>query len=149
MVNIYKLISYLKGNNIKTVFTFHSEVIYTTGCSYSLDCDKWKSRCYDCNELHRHRPNSWYFDQTSKEWDLMNNAFKDFADIKICCVSKWVENRTKQSPFLKDKYITTVENGLDTDIFNFNYSDDEKAIVKDKYKLTDDYFIFVTPDFFF
>lgn len=148
IMNIYKVMDYLKNNNIKTVLTFHAEFMFTSGCAHSLNCDKWKTGCSSCNQLKGYRPHSWLFDRTYKEWHLMKNAYEKFDDITICCVSDWLKNRAMQSPFLTDKKVVTVGNGLDKTIFNNSYKTYEKKEVLSKYNLLDkEYFIHVTPNF--
>ena len=41
-VNIYKLLEFLKRMEINTILTLHAEFMYTAGCGYALDCEKWK-----------------------------------------------------------------------------------------------------------
>jgi glycosyltransferase involved in cell wall biosynthesis len=124
-LNIYKILNYLKLHNIKTVLTLHAEFMYTAGCGYSLECEKWKTGCGGCPQLKDGRPLSWFFDRTAKEWHLMKNAFRGFDNITIVPVSQWLCDRAKQSPFLKEKQFVVIGNGIDTlRIFRpTNYSD--------------------------
>ncbi|TVY07217.1 glycosyltransferase [Paenibacillus cremeus] len=113
-VNIYKLLEFLKWKNIKTVLTLHAEFMYTAGCGYSLECEKWKTGCGICPELNRERAKTWIFDRSAEEWSMMSKAFNGFNNLIIVPVSEWVGNRVKQSPFLKDKNISVITNGIDT-----------------------------------
>ena len=36
-VNIYRLITYLKNHQIKTILTLHAEFMYTANCGYAFD----------------------------------------------------------------------------------------------------------------
>lgn len=148
MVNIYKLLNFLKSNKIKTILTIHAEFMYTAGCAYAIDCEKWKTGCFKCQELKRHRPHSWYFDRSTKEWLMMRAAYKEFDNLIVCCVSDWLKNRSIQSPFFKETKVITVVNGLNTNIFNCLYTKNENLRILSKYKINDlDYYLHVTPDF--
>lgn len=143
-VNIYRLLRYLKINNIKTVLTLHAEFMYTAGCGYALECEKWKNGCGNCPQLRTERPNSWFFDRSKKEWIKMSKAFNEFNNLTICPVSDWLKYRAKQSPFLKDKNFETVTNGINTEIFRYR----SNKSLKDKHKIKDEKIIIhVTSDF--
>lgn len=114
MVNIYRFFEYLKFNNINTVLTLHAEFMYTAGCGYALDCEKWKKGCGNCPQKGKGRPSSKIFDKSAEEWKLMKKAFEGFDNIVITSVSKWLHDRAKQSPFFTDKKMQVVLNGIDT-----------------------------------
>ncbi|BCZ49023.1 glycosyl transferase [Clostridium gelidum] len=111
-VNIMTLMKYLKKNNIKTIWTFHCEFMYTGKCGYSYDCEKWKSECGYCPNLKDY-PTTMFFDFTKKMFNDKKEIFKDFNNLTIVTPSKWLADRVKQS-FLKDKEIVVIHNGIDT-----------------------------------
>ncbi|SFF58671.1 Glycosyltransferase involved in cell wall bisynthesis [Halobacillus alkaliphilus] len=115
MVNIYKLLKFLKKNKIKTVLTLHAEFMYTAGCAHALDCEKWKSGCGSCPQKNSGRPSSKIFDRSADEWVLMKEAFEGFDNLIITSVSKWLHDRAIQSPFFLDKEMKVVLNGIDTE----------------------------------
>lgn len=148
IVNIYKILEYLKSRNIKTVLTLHAEFMHTAGCGYANECEQWKTGCCsdgsECPGYNTLRPTSWIFNRCNKEWNMMKAAFSEFDNLTICPVSDWLKDRAIQSPFLKDKKFITVKNGLDTDIFkirNYNH-------LREKHSLNNEKIILhVTPDF--
>jgi glycosyltransferase involved in cell wall biosynthesis len=147
-VNIYKLLNYLKDRKIRTVLTLHAEFMYTAGCSYSYDCEQWKTGCCEngrpCPQFNRTRPPSWIFNRCATEWRMMRNAFRGFDRLVICAVSDWLRDRAIESPFMSDKKVITVMNGLDTEIFKRTSTDG----LKDKHGLTSEKIILhVTPNF--
>lgn len=149
-VNIYRLIEWLKKNKIKTVLTLHAEFMYTGGCGYSLDCNKWVSKqgCYNCDKL-KTEFHSIFFDRTNYMWKRMIKAFNGFDNDKIiiASVSPWLMKRAKQSYALKDFRHVVVMNGLDTSIFH-NYDDNETLSLKKKNNLSNEKIILhVTPFF--
>jgi glycosyltransferase involved in cell wall biosynthesis len=144
-VNIYKLLRFLKANNLPTVLTLHAEFMYTAGCGHALACDKWKTGCGHCSQAGFGRPSSKVFDRSAEEWKLMAEAFAGFNNLIIAPVSGWLGARAQQSPFLKAKSFVIVTNGLDT-VNTFkptNYNEFTK-----KYSLANEKIILhVTPNF--
>lgn len=117
MVNVYRLLDYLKKNDIPTVFTIHAEFPYTAGCSHSVECTKWLTGCHHCEKIGNERPTSWFFDRSSHEWKRMQQAYQGFDKLTLCTVSDWLRDRAVQSPFYRDKRVVTVLNGLNTNVF--------------------------------
>lgn len=140
-VNIIPLIEFIKKRNIKTIWTFHCEFMYTGKCGHAYECEKWKNECKDCPQVKEY-PKSLFFDFTRKMFNDKKNIMKDFNNLVITTPSEWLEKRVKES-FLKDKKILTVHNGIDTDIFHFrDYGD-----LKLKYKLKEEKIVLsVAPD---
>lgn len=142
MVNIYKVLKYLKKNNIPTVLTNHAEFMYTGGCTHAVGCDKWKTGCFSCTRIKKEHPITYFFDRTEKEWKLMQQAYSGFERLHICNVSDWVTNRALQSPFYKGYPVDTVFNGLNTKIFYYRESLRENICTEDKPII-----VHVTPGF--
>ena len=117
-VNVYRLVNWLKKNNINTVLTLHAEFLHTGNCGHALDCEKWKNGCGKCPRL-KQETLSLFFDRTKNSWMKMKKAFEDFDNLVVVSVSPWLMNRAKQSPILKDKRHVVVLNGLDENIFYY------------------------------
>ena len=118
-VNIYRLVSWLKKHDIKTVLTLHAEFMYTANCGYALDCDKWQTGCGHCPRL-KQETKSFFIDGTHKSWMKMKKAFYGFNDnLVVTSVSPWLMERAKLSPILNDKKHEVVLNGVNTDVFHF------------------------------
>lgn len=118
-VNIYRLVSWLKKHDIKTVLTLHAEFMYTANCGYALDCDKWQTGCGHCPRL-KQETKSFLIDGTHKSWMKMKKAFDGFNDnLIVTSVSPWLMERAKLSPILNDKKHEVVLNGVNTDVFHF------------------------------
>ena len=115
-VNIYKIINYLKTNNIPTVITLHAEFMYTGSCGHAYECQKWKTGCGECPQLWL-ATKSYWLDRTNTAFWKMKNAFEGFDNLKIVAVSRWLEDRAKQSPIIQGHSTTVIHNGLDTSIF--------------------------------
>jgi len=132
-VNLAPVINYLKCNNIKTVWTFHCEFMYTGKCGHAYDCEKWKTQCGHCPQVKEY-PASWGLDFTRKMFKDKKALFAGFDNLTIVTPSQWLADRVKQS-FLGDKTIQVVYNGIDTDnIFHPRKFDH----LKEKYNITDE-----------
>lgn len=121
-VNIYKLIEWLKKNNIKTVLTLHAEFMYTGGCGYALDCTQWSTN-EGCGHsmkcpLYQSEFHS-YLDCSYIMWKKMKKAFDNFNDnLIITSVSSWLMERAKKSPIMHDKKHVVIYNGVDISVFH-------------------------------
>lgn len=143
VVNVYKLLDFLKKSNIKTILTFHSEIFYTGGCSHTFDCKKYLTGCGNCPNLWE-ATHSIYFDNTNFFWKKLENTYKNFNNLYITCVSEWLMNRTMTSPFFKKKQIALVRNGVNTNVFKYQFD----ISIRNKYATIDQKIIIhVTPSF--
>lgn len=113
-VNIYRLMDYLKVNNIPTIVTLHAEFIHTGNCGHAFECNKWKSGCGKCPYL-KQSTHSLVFDRTHEAWVKMKGSFEGFNNIIITSVSPWLHERAKESPILSDKEHHVILNGIDTE----------------------------------
>lgn len=111
-VNLAPVINYLKKNNIKTVWTFHCEFMYTGKCGHAFECEEWKNECGKCPQVKEY-PSSLLFDFTRKMFKEKKRLFDGFDNLKIVTPSKWLADRVKQS-FLGDRDIKVIHNGIDT-----------------------------------
>lgn len=123
-VNIKPLINYIKKKNIKTVFTFHCEFMYTGKCGHSYECTNWKTFCHKCPHLLDY-PKTLFFDHTKYMFNQKKELFSNWNNLLITTPSSWLENRVKQS-FLKDKNIQVIHNGIDSNIFYPRKTEDFK-----------------------
>ena len=119
-VNIYRLVEFLKVNKIPTVLTLHAEFMYTGGCSYSIDCEQWKSDM-GCGHvkcpLYGKELKSMMGDRSGEMWHRMKVAFDGFERLVVVSVSPWLMERAKASPILGGYRQQVIFNGLDTEIF--------------------------------
>ena len=127
-VNIYKLVKWLNENNIPTVLTHHADFMFTANCSHSLECEKWKNRCSDC-QYWKKNTKSFFINNTEKSFDLMKDAFENFKYLKVVSVSPWLQGRSKDSKIFANYPNSTVMNGLDTEVFCLM----DKRILKKRY----------------
>ncbi len=118
-VNIYRLVTWLKENHIKTVLTLHAEFMYTANCGHALECERWKKGCGGCPR-RKAETRSLLFDGTAASWKLMKSAFDGFDEgLIIASVSPWLMERAARSPILANKQQCVIYNGLDTNVFKY------------------------------
>ena len=143
-VNIYKLITWLKKEHIKTVLTLHAEFMYTANCAHALECEKWKTGCGNCSRF-KTETKSIFIDATAKSFKKMKKAFEGFEkNCTIVSVSPWLMDRAKASLILKDFEHRVVLNGLDTDVFKPCDTED----IKKELGITNEKVVFhATPNF--
>jgi glycosyltransferase involved in cell wall biosynthesis len=121
-IDINTVVNFLKMENIPTVWTFHSEFMYTGKCGHALDCDKWRTHCDECPSLDDY-PKS-YIDRTAKMFDSKYKMFEDFENIHIVSPSDWLARRIRASVIAGSKDITVIPNGLDVNVFYPRDTDD-------------------------
>jgi glycosyltransferase involved in cell wall biosynthesis len=112
-VNIVPVIKYLKKIDVKVVWTFHCEFMYTGKCGYAYECEGWKKQCGNCPHLNDY-PRSLYLDFTRFMFNQKKTLFDSFNRVKIVTPSKWLADRVSQS-FLKTKDIRVIHNGINTE----------------------------------
>lgn len=118
VINIYKLLDFLGRFGKKIIITLHAEFFYTGLCSYSFDCNQFKTKCLKCPVKYRR---NIFGDSAKKSWALMNDAFSKLNknNTNIIGVSEWVSDRARQSKILCNFNIKTILNGTDTNSYNF------------------------------
>lgn len=125
-INIYRLINWLKKNQIKTVVGLHAEFMYTGNCGHAFECEQWKHGCQKCPDKKR-ATKSWLFDRTRISWRKMRDAFDGFDKYSVIApVSPWTQERAQASDILKGFSFQTIYNGIDCRQLFF-YQQDEKV----------------------
>lgn len=146
-INVYKLISYLKKNQIKTVLTLHADIMHTAGCEHAINCEKWRERCYDC-DIIKGKLTRYFRDDAAICYDKMKRCFNCFPELTVVGVSNWLTNRAKSSQIFRDSNcrFSTVLNGVDIDIFKRIICNDEyiKKIKNEGRPLL----LYLTPNFY-
>ncbi len=108
----YLAIPFLTKNK-PAVFTLHDMWSFTGHCSYSYDCDKWKTGCGNCPY-----PNSYPAvrkDSTRLEWKLKYLVYQH-SDLYIVTLSHWLTEQVKQS-MLNRFPVYHIPNGIDTEAY--------------------------------
>ncbi len=118
-INVFRLLEYLKKEEIPTVLTLHAEIMHTAGCEHAFECQKWIDGCYGCDRV-RGCLTHFFRDDARYAYQKMENAFSGFRDLTVVGVSDWLVNRAEQSAIFKScpAEFETIENGLDLKAFH-------------------------------
>lgn len=117
-INHSLLFRYLKKHNIKVIWTLHDCWAFTGFCPYydMVGCDKWKTKCYDCPQVHNSIDNSSFMHTKKKAW------FLGVKNMTLVANSNWTASQANQS-FLKNYPIKVIYNGIDLSVFKPTVSD--------------------------
>lgn len=74
-VNIRPLLSYIKKKNIKVVWTFHCEYMYTGKCGHAYECTKYQKECGNCPNPKGY-PKSLFFDRTREMFQMKKSCYR-------------------------------------------------------------------------
>lgn len=129
-VNHKPLLTYLQKKQIKVVWTFHCEYMYTGKCGYAYECENWKTECGNCLAI-RDYPKSLLLDFTRKMFREKKKLLENM-DFTIVTPSSWLANRVKES-FLGNKEIRVIHNGIDTDNVFYPRSKQKIDELKNRY----------------
>jgi glycosyltransferase involved in cell wall biosynthesis len=88
---------------------------FTGHCSFSFDCEKWKTGCGKCPNLSTYPPLE--IDNTSFHWKIKRYFFQKRNKIIIVAPSSWMYNLVSKSPIFLNKKIVIIPNGVDTRYF--------------------------------
>lgn len=116
-VNIYRLVSWLRDNRIRTVLTLHADFMFTANCGSSLECEGWRDGCLACPDVKR-ATKSLLLNRTAESYDRLKDAFDGFGNrLSVVSVSPWLMERAKSSPMLRSFKHSTIMNGVDANVF--------------------------------
>lgn len=133
-VNIRPVIDYLKANNIRTIWTFHCEFMYTGRCGYTYSCQRWLDSCGSCPNIKEY-PKSLFFDFSALMHRQKKNYFHNFNNLVIVTPSNWLKEKVEKS-FLQNSRIEVIHNGIDTErifhIQSFEHLREKHGITDEK-----------------
>jgi protein O-GlcNAc transferase len=109
----YALLPFLSKTK-SLIWTLHDEHIITGHCSFTMQCENWKTSCSVCNFL-----NVYPAIQNDNAGDLKRFKERWIKKSKITFVtpSLWLSKRLKEAyPFIKNVQI--IHNGIDINLFS-------------------------------
>ena len=115
--NFKVLFEYLDSVDTPVVWTMHDCWPFTGRCFHfiGVDCDKWKTGCYDCKAEPGYTV-SKYYDRSKELYALKKRLFSSVKNLTLVPVSDWQAAFLKDS-FLKDCNVHTIHNGVDIEKF--------------------------------
>lgn len=88
---------------------------FTGHCSYSHECDRWKTGCGACPYLNEYPALTQ--DTTALLWRIKKSVYQR-SKLVIIATNSWMENLVKESPLLGHFPIYRIPNGIDPEIFH-------------------------------
>ena len=110
-INWYRLIKFLKKNNIWTVYSMTDEFAFMGKCCSSFECEKYKTGCHHCSHLKNY-PESLIFDNSKFVFNLKKKAY-DGWDKVVFRSAPYVVNKARESYLLKDKILYAGDSSID------------------------------------
>lgn len=132
-INIIYFLKFLKKINIKIIWTFHCEYMYT-GKGYifeKTEHSEWSKK--------KEYPRNIIFDMSNYNVKRYRNLLSKINDLIIVSPSIWLKNRIENS-FLSNRKVIVINNGIDTNKFIPN----KNILILNKYNITKDKFIILT-----
>lgn len=93
--------------------TLHDEWSFTGHCSYTLDCNRWKTGCGACPHLDT--PPAIEADGTAFNWQRKQGIYAESA-LELVTPSEWLKQRVEQS-MLQELPVRVIPNGVRLDVF--------------------------------
>lgn len=119
-LNYKILFNFLKTYEGKVIWTMHDMWPVTGHCACTLECEKWKTKCYKCS-LKKEYPKT-IFSRATKNYFLKQSYFNGVKNLTIVTVSEWLKGELKKS-FLSKYEIKVLNNGIDLSLFKPTESD--------------------------
>ncbi len=113
-LNYKILFNFLKTYEGKVIWTMHDMWPVTGHCACTLECEKWKTKCYKCS-LKKEYPKT-IFSRATKNYFLKQTCFSGVKNLTIVTVSEWLKSELKKS-FLSKYEIKVLNNGIDLSLF--------------------------------
>ena len=85
----------------------------TGGCHHSFTCEKYKTKCFDCQMF----PENSMIDWPAREFNNKKRLYSEFGNLYFIAPSKWLFNCAKQSSLTKDKPVYHIPNVVDRRVF--------------------------------
>lgn len=107
----------------------------TGGCHYSLGCNKYQTKCFDCPMIRNKRK----FDLVKYQFSQKIKRWSKYKNFNIITPSNWLAECAKKSSIFKGHDVLRVPNLIDTNLYKpfnktiakqlFNISVDKKLIL--------------------
>ena len=117
-INIEMLFKYIKEQDIKVVWTLHDCWSFTGQCAHYdyVECEKWKTGCYNCPIFRSNYPYSLFCDNSRKNYQRKKEAFNNVKNMVIVTPSKWLARQVRES-YLGSYETKVINNGIDNQKF--------------------------------
>ncbi len=118
--NMETLLGYLRGKQIKVMWTFHDCWAFTGGCAHydGIECDGYRTGCNSCPISHSYS----MFKSTGAANFRRKKLVLDGQKLTVVAPSRWMEQQVRSS-FLGKYPVEVINNGIDLETFKPRESD--------------------------
>ena len=104
------------SKEVPTVFTLHDAWLLSGHCALSLNCDKWRDGCVQCNQLGLYPP--LLRDASHKNWLKKRELYLNLS-IHVVTPSQWLMDKVNES-ILKPAIVSqkVIYNGIDLSVYH-------------------------------
>jgi glycosyltransferase involved in cell wall biosynthesis len=95
------------------IWTFHDLWAFTGGCHNQLECNRYHNNCGCCPLLHSKHEN----DLSRKVFNRKQGTYGKIKNLHIVTPSNWLAGCVKSGSLVKERPLTIIPNGLDTNLF--------------------------------
>ncbi len=95
------------------IIFMHDMWSITGGCHHSFTCEKYKTRCADCQMF----PSNKMIDWPAWEFNKKRKLYSKYSNLYFVTPSKWLYDCTKQASFTKEKPVFYIPNIIDNKLF--------------------------------
>ena len=104
------------------IWTLHDMWAFTGHCAYAYDCERWRSRRFDCPQLKRGRrkfvePRPALLDRTSHVWERKRTLYRR-SNLHIVTPSRWMANEARNSILSEVAEVQCIPYGIDLTAFS-------------------------------
>ncbi|MBS1580124.1 MAG: glycosyltransferase [Bacteroidetes bacterium] len=117
--------------NTKFVITNHDMGFFTAGCSHSYGCIGYISNCNNCPAVTKQISKQKIYNSFLYKQKFLQSSIK----LKVINVSDWVKSISLKSKLLNKFEHYTIENAVDTKVFNYQASTNHNLVNKQKINL--------------
>lgn len=98
-----------------TIITLHDTWMLAGHCSYSIECERWKTGCGLCPHLDLSP--AVRRDRTAFNWERKRDIYQS-SHLTFVCPSQWLADKVHQSILMPGaERLTVIHNGVDTSVF--------------------------------
>ena len=127
--NGYLQIETLAKFNKPIIWTLHDMWVFTGGCHYSQQCDRYTATCGSCPQLKSNKQR----DLSQSIWQRKQQAWKNL-NLTLVSPSNWLAQCAKQSSLFKDIRVEVIPHGLDIE----TYKPIDRLVVRRLFNLPQD-----------
>jgi glycosyltransferase involved in cell wall biosynthesis len=123
-------ILHLANLNKPIIIFMHDMWPITGGCHHSFTCEKFKTKCKNCQMF----PNNKMIDWPAFEFNKKLKLYSDYNNLFFVSPSKWLYDNAKHSMLLKNKPVYYMPNVINNELFK----PVDKAVVRSILNLNTD-----------